>query len=478
MYTLPKDIVEKGKITNVILNDVIEYNEKYKDRYNKLELYYLGKHDIFSRTKDDSLKNNKVMVNHAKYITDTNVGYLLGNPVDYQVGKDDKGKYLYDIDPIIDAYKRQTINDLDSEIAKDVSIFGLQYEYVYANADAEPRSCEVDNRNAIIVYDDTVEHNKLFGLIYRPIYKGETFDYWEIIYVDKKEKKTFKSYSKSLQQVGKTESHAFGDVPLILYKNNPEFLGDYEPVISLIDAYNLLQSDRVNDKEQLVDAILCMYGMDFDDEQADMLKTSRMLANIPVDGKVEYLIKTLQEGDVDILRQNLENDIHKISMVPNMSDENFVGNSSGVAIRYKLLAFEQNIKNKERYMEKGLMERFKLYNNFLVTKSKMSEVPIEEVDAIFKRNLPSNDFEISQMINNLADYVDAETLISQLSFIKDASEIIELKKKEDEAKPKSPYDLAFENNQIGDANNGNQAQENVGESMENNKTIVDDTLEN
>ena len=464
MYTLPKDT----KITNQILNDVIEYNEKYKDRYNRLELYYLGKHDILNRTKDDSLKNNKVMVNHAKYITDTNVGYLLGNPVDYQASKD------YDIEPIMDAYKKQTINDLDSEIAKDISIFGLQYEYVYANENAEPRSCEVDNRNAIIVYDDTVEHNKLFGLIYRPIHKGKDFDYWEIIYVDKKEKRTYKSYSKSLQQVGKSEAHAFGDVPLILYKNNPEFLGDFEPVISLIDAYNLLQSDRVNDKEQLVDAILCMYGMDFDDEQAEMLKESRMLANIPTDGKVEYLIKTLQEGDVDILRQNLENDIHKISMVPNMSDENFVGNSSGVAIRYKLLAFEQNIKNKERYMEKGLMERFKLYNNFLTTKSKMSEVPVEEVDAVFKRNLPSNDFEISQMINNLTDHVDTETLISQLSFIKDASEIVELKKKEDEAKPKNPYDLAFENNQIGDANN--EAQEDMGDDDKDNKDTLDDTL--
>jgi SPP1 family phage portal protein len=139
-------------------------------------------------------------------------------------------------------------------------------------------------------------------------------------------------------------------------------------------------------------------------------------------------------------------------MVPNMSDQNFVGNSSGVAIRYKLLAFEQNIKNKERYMEKGLMERFKLYNRFLVTKSKMAEVPIEEVDAVFKRNLPSNDFEISQMINNLADYVDAETLISQLSFIKDASEIVKLKAAEDEAKPKPAYDDAFNNNEMGDAN--------------------------
>ena len=139
-------------------------------------------------------------------------------------------------------------------------------------------------------------------------------------------------------------------------------------------------------------------------------------------------------------------------MVPNMSDNNFVGNSSGVAIRYKLLAFEQNIKNKERYMEKGLMERFKLYNHFLYTQSKMAEIPVEEVDAVFKRNLPSNDFEISQMINNLTDLVDKETLISQLSFIKDASEIVALKEKEDEEKPKAPYNYAFGNNEIDDAN--------------------------
>jgi SPP1 family phage portal protein len=445
MYTLPKDTV----ITNQVLNDVIAYNERYKKRFEMLENYYLGKHSILERNKDDRLSNNKVVVNHTKYITDTNVGYLLGNPVDYQASEG------LDIEPLLDAYKKQTINDLDSEIAKDVSIFGLQYEYVYANENAEPKSCEVDNKNTIIVYDDTVEHNKLFGLIYRPIYKGSAFKYWEIIYVDKKIKRVYKSYSKSLQRVGVDEPHAFGDVPIICYKNNPELLGDYEPVLSLIDAYNLLQSDRINDKEQLVDAILLFYGMDFDDEQAEMLRESRMLANLPTDGKAEYLTKTLQEGDVDILRQNIETDIHKISMVPNMSDTNFVGNSSGVAIRYKLLAFEQNIKNKERYMEKGLMERFKLYNNFLFTQSKMAEIPVEEVDAIFKRNLPSNDFEISQMINNLADFVDKETLLSQLSFIKDASEIVELKAKEDEEKTPAPYDDAFTDNEIADANADN-----------------------
>ena len=83
MYTLPKDTV----ITNRVLNDVIAYNERYKKRFEMLERYYLGQHGILGREKDDRLSNNKVVVNHAKYITDTNVGYLLGNPVDYQTGE-------------------------------------------------------------------------------------------------------------------------------------------------------------------------------------------------------------------------------------------------------------------------------------------------------------------------------------------------------------------------------------------------------
>jgi SPP1 family phage portal protein len=417
----------------------------------------MGNHEIFNRTKEnDGLKNNKVMINHAKYITDMAVGYLLGNPVDYQASDG------YDIEPIIDAYARQTINDLDSEIAKDVSIYGIQREYVYANEEAEPKSCEIDNENSIIVYDDTVEHNKMFGLIYRPIYEGNTFKYYDIIYCDDKSIIEYQSTDKVLSKIGEEKPHMFGKVPMIEYKNNPELIGDFEPVISLIDAYNMLQSDRVNDKEQLVDAILCMYGMDFTDEQAELLKESRMLASIPADGKVEYLIKQLQEGDVDVLRKNLERDIHKISMVPNMSDENFVGNASGVAIKYKLLAFEQMTKNKERYMEKGLKERFELYNNFLVANSKMQEVPLEEVDAVFKRNLPQNDFEISQMINNLVDIVDTETLLAQLSFIKDPSDIIEAKETEDEDKKESDlYANAFKENEIPDANNPVQAEQPV-----------------
>ena len=423
MYQVDKNT----ELTAGLIKDAIDYNEKRRPHFDRLANYYMGNHDIMNRQKSETLMNNKIMVNHAKYIVDVAVGYLLGNPVDYQP---EKG---LNIEPVLDHYKRQTMENLDVEIAKECAIFGIKYEYIYSNENAEPCSVALDVRNTIIIYDNTLVHNKLYGINYRPIYKepeDSVPEYYEVLACTNKEVIKYSLKGNILKELDR-ETHAFGEVPIIEYQNNGEYQGDFEPVISLIDAYNLIQSDRVNDREQLVDAILCFYGMHFDADQMDELKIHRALSNIPADGKVEYLTKQISETDVDVLRQNIEQDIHKISMVPNLSDENFVGNASGVAIRYKLLTFEQAVKNKERYLEKGLMERFALYANFLAIKSQMTKIKPEQVDAVFKRNLPSNDLETSQIINNLTGIVDKELLVAQLSFVKDASETIKIAEQEE-----------------------------------------------
>ena len=78
-YTLPRDT----EINATIIKEAIDYNEERRERFDTLDRYYIGDQDILHREKPDLLHNNKVMINHAKYIVDTNVGYLLGNPVEY-----------------------------------------------------------------------------------------------------------------------------------------------------------------------------------------------------------------------------------------------------------------------------------------------------------------------------------------------------------------------------------------------------------
>lgn len=408
------------ELTPELIEEAIAYNDKDKSRLSNLENYYLGDHTIKYRTKAEARSNNKVIVNHAKYITDVNVGYLLGNPVTYKASKE------FNLDPLLEEYNKQVIADLDREIAKDVSIFGRQYELVY-NVDNSPRSKDIDVRNCVLVYDDSIEHKIVFGIIYKRAEKRGEFE--DILVYD--DNFVYNYTQKGRIALNTIDPHYFGEVPIIKYQNNSDEQGDYEQVISLIDAYNTLQSDRVNDKEQLVDALLLIYGMQITPEQKELMKASRMMANLPVDSKVEYLTKQLNELDADTLRRVLEQDIHKISMTPNMSDENFVGNASGVAIRYKLLAFEQNISGKERSFEAGLKSRFRKYNNYLANLKTMPLIETHEVDVIFKRNLPRNDFETSQMVNNLSGLVSKATLLSELSFIDDVKEEIETAENED-----------------------------------------------
>lgn len=438
MFTVPKDT----ELTPELIKQAMDVNEELRPELNRLERYYLGLHEILTREKNGRYKNNKLIVNHAKYITDTNVGYLLGNPVEYQAKEDG-----YDLSPVLEQYDMQTINDLDHELAKDTSIFGKQYELVYT-IENNLISKDVDVRNCIIIYDDTISHEKLFAVIYRMDDRNIPQD---IIVYDKDFEYRYVARGSKLE-LSSITAHWFNMVPVIKYRNNAEEYGDFTHVINLIDAYNLLQSDRVNDKEQLVEAILLIFGFDMDDKQREDLADSRMLVNIPPEARVEFLTKQLDEANADGLRKVLESDIHKISMTPNMSDANFAGDSSGVAIRYKLLAFEQSVSNKERYFEKGLKERFQLYNNYLNKLINMPIIPIHKVDVVFKRNLPQNDLETSQMVNNLKGIVDNTTLLGQISFVKDAQQVEDALAKEQEA------DLKRQNDMFGTPNpNGQQS---------------------
>ena len=137
-----------------------------------------------------------------------------------------------------------------------------------------PESAILDVRNTIIVYDNTIKHNKMFAVNYRPIFKKPTDtnpEYYDVIFVDDKVVRNYKLKGDNLI-LEKEDAHAFKEVPMIEFVNNKDYLGDFETVVSLIDAYNLIQSDRVNDREQLVDAILCFYGMKFTPEQMAELK--------------------------------------------------------------------------------------------------------------------------------------------------------------------------------------------------------------
>lgn len=422
--TLDKELMPDGIPTPEILEYCIKQHQGTLARLNKLSDYYDGKQDISNRTfGNPNIPNHKIVANHAKYIVDIATGFLVGNPIAYSGSQ---------VDKILDEYSRMDIISHDTELEKDLSVFGIGYELMYLapvdEGDTEIRIKSIDPRGIFVVTDDTVDKNPLFGVHYQQRFKLDgSLNYYLInVYT---EDKIFtyhaKGLSKGQMSLFEESEHYFGAVPVVEYRNNEERQGDFEQQISQFDAYNLLQSDRINESEQRVNSILFIKGFTLGE---DNLTHDSIIETTEKDSDLKWLIKEIKEADNEVLRQSLLDDIHKFSYIPSMTDEHFAGNVSGEAMKYKLFGLLQLLSIKTRYMSKSLRKRLELMRNILNTKG--SNIDISDVKITFKPNLPINTNDLASIINQLKGILPLETLIGWLPDIDDPAE--QLQKLEEE----------------------------------------------
>ena len=409
----------------VILNiDTIKYLiDQHKmtelPRLMKLEDYYKGKHAILQRVMTDASKpNNKIVNPYGQYITDMFVGYFLGEPVTYN-SKDDS---LADELNLVMTYNDE--QDENSELAKDASVYGIAYEMLYFDRDQAIRFKRVNPKEVILIYDNTVESELLYAIRYFEEADVTGKDVKTRCEVYSKEMITIYEggqYASSFVQVSE-EPHYFGLVPFATYKNNDDMIGDFELTLSLIDAYDKLSSDNLNDFEYFTDSYLGLYGMDADVEDIKMMKENRVLI-MPEGGKAEWIIKNVNDTQIENLKTRVEQDIHKFSKCPALTDQDFASNASGVAMKYKLMGMENVASVKERKFKKGLQRRIELIANIFSLTS--TAFDWRGIDITFKRNIPANASEIADTIGKLRGLVSDETLIAQVPFIENVQKELE-----------------------------------------------------
>ncbi len=377
-------------------------------RLDRLDRYYRGEHDIARRkAKGKWAPNNKIVCGFPRNITDTVCGYMFGSQIQYKHGENTF--------ELVKSVERASAEGHDAELGKDLSVFGRGIELVYMSEDVSPmpRLALIDPRSAFVVYDAGIINTPLFGVTVAECTNenGEVTEYSVTVY-------TAESYSvfmmKDLKGRPKLVSetpHFFGRLPIVEFWNNKEGMGDYEHVLPLIDAYDVLTSDRLNDKERFVDAILLLTGArlpEDDGESAANMLVGRIL-ELPDGADAHYITKALNETETQVLADSIAKDIHKFSMVPDFSDERFSGNSSGVALRYKLLSLENLASTKERFFEASLNSRFELFATALALKG-MRPADCNEIVPVFTRTLPINDLENAQTVSLLKGILSDEEL--------------------------------------------------------------------
>lgn len=400
---------ENGEIPAKVITKCIEKHNVEVARLQKLKDYYDGDHAINSRTfSNPYIPNNKIVCNHASYIVNIILGYLFGAPVSY-VGDD--------LDKLIDLYTKIDEDSHNARLGEDINIYGVGYELVYMDEEAQPDLAVLSPINTFLVKDDTVRGNSLFAVTYsekRDI-DNQLKGYNVVVYTDTTiTTYLFKNLTDTAPELVSEEPHYFGGIPIIEYKNNSNSTGSFEPVISLIDAYNKLQSDRVNQVEQLTDSFLVLTGASLGDNLEEVSETLNYLRENKIieldeNGKAEWLVKTLNEDQNEVLKNSLKKDIASFSLVPELTDENFIGNSSGVAIKYKLIGFESICKIKERYFKKGLRKRLELINNIYTILA--NSIDVSAIDIVMTRTLPIDEAERVSILSQTDGLLSYETRI-------------------------------------------------------------------
>lgn len=442
ILTYPREGYDETALSKELIYKLIQKHTQERSRLRDLKKYYLGEHAILKHERrNKNAPNFKTVANHAKDIADTATGYFMGSAIKYN------NTAGGDIESLLVAFDGAEIDQVDTQNALNMSIYGRAYEYIYAKEGlTELDSTSVDPENVFLVYDDSIERKVLFAVYYYEIkddtkdatkYQAEVFTqnlHYHIVLRDS---------STGTTQDEQVESHNLGQVPIIEYRNNHFAIGDYEQQISLIDAYNSLMGNRVNDKEQAVESILVLYGAQLADNLEDAREAMSILAEeglleLPTDAKADFLKNALDENATEILRKALKEDIYTFSHVPNLTDENFAGNSSGVAMEFKLLGLEMITKTKEANYKRGIRQRISIFAHYLG----MQQIALEAHSIVpqFSRGLPKNLLELSQVINNLEGKVSLRQLISLLPFVEDPdAELEDLEEEKEKNMERVPF---------------------------------------
>ena len=352
---------------------------------------------------------NKVVVNYCYNIVQNYRGYLTGIDIAYSSDKD--------IDQVFEVLNYNDVKQEDSNYLQDALVYGCAYEIAYIDEWGKHRFKTLDPKNVIPIYDDTLDQDLVYCIRFWSN-KIADKDFYIVEVYSQSEIKTYKSdMGFQTFELVKEEPHYFGMVPITVFELNNDRVSIFDQVMTLQDAYNKLLSAEVDDFESFADAYLVLKGMMGTDpaDLADMKRNRALL--LDNDAEASYLTKNISDTQIQNMLNNINDNIHKIANSPDFNSDKFMA-QTGIAMRFKLVQFENASSAIEAEMRKALQRRIELI--CAIGNIKGDNLSFDDVKITFTRNLPTNLTETAQVVNSLRGLVSDQTLLSLLPFVEDS----------------------------------------------------------
>lgn len=352
---------------------------------------------------------NKVVVNYCYNIVQNYRGYLTGIDIAYSSDKD--------IDQVFEVLNYNDVKQEDSNYLQDALVYGCAYEIAYIDEWGKHRFKTLDPKNVIPIYDDTLDQDLVYCIRFWSN-KIADKDFYIVEVYSQSEIKTYKSdMGFQTFELVKEEPHYFGMVPITVFELNNDRVSIFDQIMTLQDAYNKLLSAEVDDFESFADAYLVLKGMMGTDPEdlADMKRNRALL--LDNDAEASYLTKNISDTQIQNMLNNINDNIHKIANSPDFNSDKFMA-QTGIAMRFKLVQFENASSAIEAEMRKALQRRIELI--CAIGNIKGDNLSFDDVKITFTRNLPTNLTETAQVVNSLRGLVSDQTLLSLLPFVEDS----------------------------------------------------------
>ena len=324
--------ITKENIASVVSRAFLEHQTNVVEERFLFE-YAKGKQPILDRVKEIRENINfKVVVNNAARIVDMHAGYCFSNPItlvqrarvdgDSDGAKDDKKIALLN-----KAFYEQAKGTKDMELARNLFTCGVGYELLspirekYKKTRYSPFEISVPNPlTSFVVYSNDAHREPLLGCTYSTKQDGTiSLTAWTEILC-------FEMYrdNKDGFYVRKVTPNVLGVIPIIEFQLNDR-MGIFEKAIPVLDAINMLDSDRINDVMQHVQSLLWMHNCGIDKEQKEKLVDGDgvIMTKSTGDGheaKITYLSDTLDEAQVQMLADHLLEVLEQITATPSWKE--------------------------------------------------------------------------------------------------------------------------------------------------------------
>lgn len=394
-----------------------KFRVEVEPKLKKYKNYYDGKQAILNKNYTDASKPcSRVVTNYCQDIADAYCGYLASpNYISYNSSND--------ITSIMEVLNYNDYQSEDSDFLLDALKYGIAYELMYLDNEAQVRFRLINPLTAFAIFDDTLTGDLLYFVrMYKANDWNESDTYNVDVYSDYSIKHyTMAGYNGNLTFVAE-EAHHFSQCPANVF-SLPDEKAIFDCILSLQDAANEILSDEIDDYSAFCDAYLSLTGADIDAEGVAMMKENRVLV-LPEGAAAAWLTKNANDTQVENILKRIHDNIYRIAKCPDFSSETFVGGvSSGIAIRYRLTGMETRAAAICARMKKALQRRIEIICG--IASLKLGEEVFRDIDISFTRNIPEDNSSIVNLVNALKGTVSDATLLAQIPFVKDVQAELE-----------------------------------------------------